>query len=149
MQGNGAHYDDPKNRFDRRFDDDEMDDDFDLLDDLNDDETHRPNARRRAQQRAYRPNYGKPGRRPASERESAFNALMWMLDGATGMIEELRHNDLGLPEDFWVHAYAARREGLMALRAILTDWIDEDAPSSTPPTSENPPKRRGGIDIDF
>jgi hypothetical protein len=149
MQDNGAPYNDPRNRFDRAMDDDEMDDDFDFLDNLDDDETRRPNARRRAAERDYRPNYGKPGRRPASEREGAFNALMWMLDGATGMVEELRHNDLGLPEDFWVHAYAARREGLMAMRAILNDWIDDDASPSSPPTKEERPKRRGGIDIDF
>jgi hypothetical protein len=144
MQGNGAPYHDPGNRFD-----DEMDDEFDLLDDLSEDDLRQASARRRAQQRAYRPNYGKSARRPASEREGAFNALMWMLDGATGMIEELRHNDLGLPEDFWVHAYAARRESLMALRAILDEWIDDEAPPSEPPANDDRPKRRGGINIDF
>ncbi|MFN3334954.1 MAG: hypothetical protein ACK47M_20835, partial [Caldilinea sp.] len=106
-------------------------------------------ARQRAQRRAYRPNYSKPGRRPASEREGAFNALMWMIDGATGLLEELRHNDLGLPEDFWVHAYAARRESLLALRAILDDWIDEEPPLPPSGEKQEPPKRRGGINIDF
>ena len=142
MRVNGAPYDSPEDRFD-----DDMSDDFDLLDDLTEDEVRRSSARQRAQRRAYRPNYGNPGRRPAAEREGAFNALMWMLDGATGMLEELRHNDLGMPEDFWVHAYAARRESLMALRAILDEWIDDDAPPSS--TNEERPKRRGGIDIDF
>ena len=145
MRGNGASYNDPNDRFD-----DDLSDEYDLLDDLNDDESRRSNARQRAQQRAYRPNYGKPGRRPAAEREGAFNAFMWMLDGATGMLEELRHSDLGLSEDFWVHAYAARRESLMAMRAILDDWIDEDPPSSPPAAKPDQPKqRRGGIDIDF
>ncbi len=144
MRGNGASYGDPNDRYD-----DELNDDYDLLDDLSDDEYH-GNARRRAQRRAYRPTYGKPDRRPASEREGAFNALMWILDGATGLIEELRHNDLGLPEEFWVHAYAARRESLMAMRAILDGWIEDDAPSSPPATKPDQPKqRRGGIDIDF
>ncbi|HHY57814.1 MAG TPA: hypothetical protein GYA08_20515 [Chloroflexi bacterium] len=143
MRGNGAPSNDPNPRYDDR-----ADDDYDLLDDLADDEWQRSNARQRARQRDYRPRYSKPGRRPAAEREGAFNALLWLLDGATGIVEELRHNDLGLPEDFWVHAVAARKETLMALRAILDDWIDEEHDAPAPPKSE-PPKRRGGIDIDF
>jgi len=145
MRGNGAPYNDPHGRYD-----DETDDDFDLLDELTDEEGRRQSARQRAQRRAYRAPYGKPGRRPAAEREGAFNALLWMLDGATGLLEELRHNDLGLPEEFWVHAYAARRESLMALRAVLDDWIDEEPPpnTTTASTKQERPKR-GGIDIDF
>lgn len=143
MQGNGAPSNDPNARYEES-----ADDEYDLLDDLTEDEWQRSNARQRARQRNYRPRYSKPGRRPAAEREGAFNALLWLLDGATGVVEELRHNDLGLPEEFWVHAAAARRETLMALRAILDDWIDEqdDAP---PPSQSASPKRRGGIDIDF
>ena len=143
MRGNGAQSNDPDARYD-----DSADDDYDLLDDLADDELRRANARQRAQQRDYRPHYGKPKRQPASEREGAFNALLWLLDGATGVVEELRHNDLGLSEDFWVHAAAARKETLMALRAVLDDWIDEEEEAPTPPKAD-PPKRRGGIDIDF
>lgn len=143
MRGNGAQSNDPNARYD-----DDADDDYDLLDDLADDELRRANARQRAQQRSYRPHYSKPGRRPAAEREGAFNALLWLLDGATGAVEELRHNDLGLPEDFWVHAAAARKETLMALRAILDDWIDEENDAPSAPKTD-PPKRRGGIDIDF
>lgn len=139
MRGNGASHDDPSDY------DDPAGDDYDLLDDLADEEARQANARRRAQQRGYRPRYDKPGRRPAAERDSSFNALLWLLDGATGLVEEVRHNDLGLPEDFWVHADAARRESLMALRAILDEWIDEEPP----PPQDAPPKRRGGIDIDF
>lgn len=144
MRGNGAAYNDPDEHSDA-----EMSDDFDLLDNLTDEELQQRNARQRARRRAYQPSYSKSGRRPASEREGAFNALMWMLDGATGLLEELRHNDLGLPEEFWVHAYAARRESLMALRAILDDWINEDPPLPTAGAQQERPKRRGGIDIDF
>ncbi|HAJ35501.1 MAG TPA: hypothetical protein DCL15_07390 [Chloroflexi bacterium] len=147
MRGNGAPSNDPNPRYDNS-----ADDDYDLLDDLADDpsegELRRGNARQRAQQRDYRPRYSKPGRRPAAEREGAFNALLWLLDGATGVVEELRHNDLGLPEEFWVHADAARKETLLALRAILDDWIDETDDAPAPPKAESP-KRRGGIDIDF
>ena len=42
------------------------------------------------------------------------------------------------------HGPAVRRD-LMALRAILDEWIDEEPP----PPQDAPPKRRGGIDIDF
>ena len=107
-------------------------------------------GRRQAHRRAYRSASAQPGRRPAAARESAFHALLWVLDGATGLVEELRHNDLGLPEAFWMHAYAARREGLLALRSLLDDLIDEaPAPSSTEATPEQPSQRRGGIQIDF
>ncbi|MFM7171895.1 MAG: hypothetical protein ACKO4U_02520, partial [Caldilinea sp.] len=72
------------------------------------------------------------------------------LDGATGLVEELRHNDLGLPEVFWMHAYAARREGLLALRSLLDELIDEaSAPSPTEAPPEQPSQRRSGIQIDF
>jgi hypothetical protein len=47
-----------------------------------------------------------------------------------------------------VHAAAARKETLMALRAILNDWIDEENDAPSTPKAD-PPKRRGGIDIDF
>ena len=75
MRGNGAHSNDPDARYD-----DSADDDYDLLDDLADDELRRANARQRAQQRDYRPHYGKPKRRPASEREGAFNALLKIME---------------------------------------------------------------------
>lgn len=144
MRGNGASFDEPDECYDN-----EMNGDFELLDELADETVQRQTARQRAQRRAYRPNYSKPGRRPASEREGAFNALMWMIDGATGLLEELRHNDLGLPEEFWVHAYAARRESLLALRAILDAWIDEEPPLPPSGETQERPKRRGGINIDF
>jgi hypothetical protein len=122
MRGNGAQSNDPNARYD-----DSADDDYDLLDDLADDELRRANARQRAQQRELSPTLWQ-ARTPAQpqKREGAFNALLWLLDGATGAVEELRHNDLGLSEDFWVHAAAARKETLMALRAVLNDWIDEE-----------------------
>ncbi|MFZ4848794.1 MAG: hypothetical protein ACOYL7_06680 [Caldilinea sp.] len=108
------------------------------------------NAREAGRRRAYRSASARPGRRPAAARESAFHALLWVLDGATGLVEELRHNDLGLPEAFWMHAYAARREGLLALRSLLDELIDEAAtPSPTEAPPEQPPQRRSGIQIDF
>ena len=71
----------------------------------------------------------------------------WM--APPGLVEELRHNDLGLPEDFWVHAYAARRESLIALRAVLNDALDGEEPPQAE-EQEPPPRRpqRGNIDID-
>ena len=79
-------------------------------------------ARQRAAETVYTPDYERPpARRPAGEREESFSAFGWLLDGATGLIGEIRHNDLGLPEEFWVHAYAARREGLLAEGSRASD----------------------------
>lgn len=107
-------------------------------------------SRQRAAERAYTPKYERPPRRPGGEREAAFNSLAWFLEGATGLMEELRHNDLGLSEEFWMHAYAARREGLLALRAILDDMIER---SSTHIKQEKErqkrQERRGDIDVEF
>ena len=109
------------------------------------------NARRRAAARPYTPDYERPpARRPASEREGSFSALGWLLDGATGLIGEIRHNDLGLSEEFWVHAYAARREGILAVQAALNSILSSAA-SSEKFGSERlaQQQRRGSIEIDF
>jgi len=132
--------------------DDEYEDEFDPLDDLTGDDPQRETNRDRARRQRARSGYPKPGRRPASEREGSFNALLWLLDGATGIMEELRHNDLGLSEEFWTHAYAARQESLMAARALLETWIDEDEEEPAPPPADEQPARkprRGNINIDF
>lgn len=108
-------------------------------------------ARVRAQTGDYTPEYEvPPKRRPADDRDAAFNYLAWIVDGATGLLEEIRHNDLGLSEDFWVHFYAARREGLMAVRALLDEFIDADS-AETQKQSEREIRRerRGNINIDF
>ncbi|MCB0129482.1 MAG: hypothetical protein KDD78_01480 [Caldilineaceae bacterium] len=112
--------------------------------------SRQPSSRERAQQRPYSPDLDEPSRRPAKERENAFNALAWFLEGATGLVEELRHSDLGLSEDFWVHAYAARRESLLALRAVLDEMIDQStAKVQEQAEREKRRERRGGINIDF
>ncbi len=110
----------------------------------------RASNRDRAQARAYEPASEKTDRRPSAEREHAFNALAWLVEGATGLLEELRHNDLGLPEDFWVHAYAARKEGLLAVRAVLDDLIARTESQGVQETEKQQRReRRGGINIDF
>ncbi len=107
-------------------------------------------SRQRARARAYRPNYEEPRRRPASERDTAFNALAWLLEGATGIMEEVRNNDLGLEEEFWVHASAARREGLLAMRALLDQMIEaSEAQQTAEREREKRQERRGGINVDF
>jgi len=124
----------------------------DPLDDLDRDDERGGSKRARAQRRRAQTSYAKPGRRPSTEREGSFNALLWVLDGATGLMEELRHNDLGLSEEFWMHAYAARRESLLAVRALLETWIDEDKEDPASPVAAEqlaPKSRRGSINIDF
>jgi hypothetical protein len=112
--------------------------------------TKEPSSRARARTRPYTPRYTKSARRPSADRENAFDALAWLVEGATGLIEELRHNDLGLPEDFWVHAYAARQEMLLAVRAVLDDMIEKGVDAAQTETERQKRReRRGGIDIEF
>jgi hypothetical protein len=108
-------------------------------------------ARKRAAATSYTPDYRElPTRRPASERDSAFKPLGWLLDGATGLIGELRHNDLGLPEEFWIHAYAARREGILAVQAILNDILSRaESRKRKEINRRTRQERRGNIEIDF
>lgn len=125
-------------------------DDFLNVDDTESEDPPSPSNRDRAQGSRYRPPYEKSSRRPAGERETAFNALAWLIEGATGIVEELRHNDLGLSEDFWVHASAARREGLLAARAILDQLLDEtEQQQEAERQRQDRQTRRGNINVDF
>lgn len=90
-----------------------------------------------------------PPRRPRTERDSAFNAVDWLAEGAMGMLEELRHNDLGLPAEFWSHAYAAQREGLLAARTLLDHLVTyTEKKAGTPSKSTQRPQRRGTIQVE-
>ena len=89
-------------------------------------------------------------RRPAADRPGSFDMTAWLVEGATGMLEELRHSDLGLSEEFWVHLYAARRESLLAARALINTLLvklEQDAQKAE--ESEQRRARRGGVKIDF
>ncbi|MDQ3248128.1 MAG: hypothetical protein M3Q45_02855 [Chloroflexota bacterium] len=88
--------------------------------------------------------------RAPGESEQRFDTLAWLLEGANGLLGELRHNRLGLSEEFWAHARAARQESLLALRAALDAWIahsESQEPQSTDQQKRR--KRRGGIPVDF
>jgi hypothetical protein len=128
------------------------DDEYDALFDepKRADDTPPATNRTRAAARGYRPAYEKPSRRPAEEREDSFNPLAWLIEGATGFVEEMRHNDLGLTEEFWVHAAAARREGLLAARALLDQFLEETQQQQTAKRERQARQsRRGGINVDF
>ena len=86
-------------------------------------------------------------RQPRSEREDAFAFSSWLLEGMAGLCEELRHNDLGLPRDFWTHAYAARREGLLACRAVI-DAALARCEADAARQNEEPSSQRGRVEID-
>lgn len=94
------------------------------------------------------PSYDPPPRRPRAQREHAFDVASWLLEGVVGIAEELRHNDLGLPEEFWTHAYAARKETLLAARTLL-DVAIERCDESSPPSKRKQRKQRGNVDISF
>lgn len=108
------------------------------------------NPREQAAQRDYTPDYARPSRRrPAEGRAGAFNTLAWLIDGATGVVEELRHSDLGLSEEFWVHYYAMRREGLLAARAVIDNLLAQTEQESRKSQEQQERKqRRGGVPID-
>lgn len=107
-------------------------------------------TRAKAEERAYEPDYDRPGRRRSSEaRANAFNTLAWMMEGATGLVEELRHSDLGLSEEFWVHLYAMRREGLLAARAAIDSLLERtEKESQEAQEKAERQARRGGINIE-
>lgn len=94
--------------------------------------------------------YDESPRKPKSERENAFDLAAWLVQGLAGISEELRHNDLGLPEDFWVHAYAARKEALLAAKALVDAALEkcaEDEQKSA--AGKKKPPQRGQVSIDF
>jgi len=99
---------------------------------------------------AYEPTYEEPPRKAKSERPDAFNATLWLIEGVGGFLDEIQHNDLGLPEEFWTHAYAARKEGLLAARALIDHAIQRsDEELAKAAQQEEKQARRGGVDIDF
>jgi hypothetical protein len=110
----------------------------------------RQSTRDRARTQPYEPDYPESDRKPSAERPNAFNALAWLVEGATGLWEELHHNDLGLTEEFWKHAYAARRESLLALRAAVDALIAQtESQARQEEERQQRRERRGGINIDF
>jgi hypothetical protein len=111
----------------------------------------RPKAGARAAQGAAASSaYDPPPRRPSSQRKNAFNVLAWLAEGALGVWEEVRHNDLGLPQAFWKHAYAARRESLLAAQALLHHAVERtERKGRTERERTERQRRRGDINVDF
>ena len=105
---------------------------------------------RKAAAADYEPVYEEPPRKPKNERADAFNATLWLIEGVGGFLDEIQHNDLGLPEEFWTHAYAARKEGLLAARALIDHAIQRsDEELTKAAEKEEKRTRRGGVNIDF
>ena len=89
------------------------------------------------------------GRKPADARDKAFNSLAWLVEGATGVVEELRHSDFGLSEEFWTHAYAARRESLLAARAAIDSLLAQtEAEVTKAEEKERRKSRRGNVKVE-
>lgn len=109
-----------------------------------------PSKRDIAAKKAYAPRYSTSTRRPASKRPASFNPLAWVADGVTGAIEEVRHNDLGLSEDFWTHLYAVRRESLLTARALVESLITRvESKGDQQEERKQRRERRGSVNIDF
>jgi hypothetical protein len=108
-----------------------------------------PPKERAAESSTPTPAYESPRRRPRSKRQDAFDFGTWILEGVVGIAGELRHNDLGLSEEFWIHAYAARREALLAARSLLDVAIERCEQDRPPSATRKKPKQRGSVDINF
>ncbi|MBI1293783.1 hypothetical protein GC175_02345 [bacterium] len=106
-----------------------------------------PQAEKRASPgRSYDP----PPRRPRQERKNAFDVGSWLIEGVLGIAEEVRHNDLGLPEEFWTHAYAARREALLAARALIDTALERfDEEDDASARREAGRRQRGPVNVNF
>ncbi len=109
-----------------------------------------PTKRDMASKGRYASRYENPTRRPASIRSASFNPLAWVTDGVTGAIEEVRHNDLGLSQEFWKHLYAVRKEGLLTAQALVESLIAKvESKSEQQEDRKQRRDRRGNVDIDF
>ncbi|MEX1018317.1 MAG: hypothetical protein WDZ49_01585 [Litorilinea sp.] len=109
--------------------------------------TQRPPAQNSWQQGAQQDStaeYGTPGRKAADQRPGAFNPLAWLLEGATGFVEEARHSDLGLSEEFWQHFYATRRESLLTARALIDSLLAQTERDATQRAERETRKQRRG-----
>jgi hypothetical protein len=108
------------------------------------------NNRQRAAEVDYTPQYETPSRRPSEKRPDSFNPFAWAAAGVAGVMEEVRHNDLGLSEQFWVHLNATRREGLLTAQALLRSLL-VIAESKTEQEKDRQVRRerRGDVKIDF
>jgi len=106
-------------------------------------------ARKKAGDMDYAPDYDRKNVRTSGEnRSTAFNPVAWVVDGATGVVEEVKNNDLGLNEEFWVHFNAMQREGLLAARAAI-DSILANAEKATKEVKEQVERqtRRGEVKV--
>ena len=97
-----------------------------------------------------------PPRQARADRPDAFHFSAWLLEGLSQCsmrlcskeAQKLRHNDLGLPQAFWTHAHAARREALFAARVLL-DAALACCETHHSERDEKDHKQRGRVDIDF
>lgn len=88
------------------------------------------------------------GRQREANRPDAFNVLAWLTEGAAGIASELKNSDLGLGDEFWKHTYNARREGLLAARALLDQIIEHSEKEHAQKADrEQRRERRGKIAI--
>lgn len=107
-------------------------------------------ARQLAGEQSYTPRYETPARKSSAERPNSFNPLAWLADGVTGVVEEVRHNDLGLSQEFWTHLYAVRRESLLTAQALVNSLIAwSEGPADKQAERQQQRERRGNVEIKF
>lgn len=83
-----------------------------------------------------------------AESYKAFNIGAWLVEGAVGVVNELKHSNLALSPEFWEHAHCARRESLLAARAVLDQLINcTEKCAGEDGSRERRKQRRGNISI--
>lgn len=116
---------------------------------INETEKVAQSARKTAEKLVYQPEYDRSNVRTSGDnRSNSFNPVAWVVDGATGVVEEVKNNDLGLSEEFWIHFNAMQKEGLLALRAAI-DSVLANAEKATKEVKEQVERqaRRGEVKV--
>ena len=77
--------------------------------------------------------------------EAGFDFADWVADGIRGARHTIQTQAVscGLPDPFWEHAHASRREALLALRALVDVAIERVQSGAPAPTSGDARRQRG------
>jgi len=68
--------------------------------------------------------------------QEEFRVRDWLLRGVEGMRSMFRKKRGFLPETFWEHSQAARREALLALRSLLDTAIEKTEKKPAKPVTK-------------
>ncbi len=77
------------------------------------------------------------------KREAEFDFADWVAEGIRGLRQEVKKAPCRLlPEEFWEHARASRREALLAFRSLVDAAIECLTPTEAEGESGRPRRQR-------